>query len=721
MYNFFFYLLLIISVAALIFICVYLGHYIRQHKEIVTCYKKPLIYSIVAGVIGTITLLVAMLIAYPRAGFTDIKWYHYLATIVGSIVTGASFFGFWICFIMHYYGKFLSEKARKWYYWGMIISLCAFIVFIFVLSEGFADYLTYPLVNGISFSGGLHWTTPRQSNSIAFYAIFILFGAIVVYLMCDHKLYVQYGKHGMVDGTFIFGLVTGIIGARLFYVIGNWQEYKGTGFGNMIAMWNGGLTVLGGVFTGVVCGIIWLLVRYRKDNYSIFVMVDIIIPTILIAQALGRWGNFFNVEVYGNAVNSAWYAWLPSIITNNLAAGGQEGMIYAPLFLIECVANVGGYFIITKLFGKKLRKYLEDGDQGAMYFVWYGLVRLIMEPFRYSNFNMGSDGYWSIIWSVAFVLVGMLVILVNHVVRFILKRKKGTLRYTKDTYHKSFIGTIVFSALAVVFITTGSVLLGIYPLSESLSGFTTSSLGMVFLSVGLSLAMIDAIVIITLISSYPTKDTITSVCKYDLFVFDLDGTLATTDELVRLSYMHLYDLHKNSIYPTDQTLYEFSGPQLRDVIKEEFPNEDTEKLAQEFYDYSAKLYDDVKPYQNEVKMLEYLRNKGVKVAIFTNKKHDLTIRCLNGCGITEYIDMIVGYEDCEPRKPLPDGIYKIMETYGITDRNRVLYLGDSPVDALVAKNAGVDFCHINWGPRHYDENLALPYTITNYKEIKDLF
>ncbi|MCD8204541.1 MAG: prolipoprotein diacylglyceryl transferase [Coprobacillus sp.] len=721
MLNALFYIFLIISVAALIFVCVYLGTFIRKNKENVTSYKKPLIYSIIAGAIGTITLLVALLIAYPRAGFESVKWYHYLATIVGSIVTGASFYAFWICFIMRYYGKFLTEKVRTWYSRGLIISLVSFIIFIFVLSEGYADYLTYPLVNGFSFSGGLHWTTPKQNNSIAFYAIFILVGAIIVYLMCDHKLYVQYGKHGMVDGTFIFGLVMGIIGARFFYVIGNWDLYKGTGFRNMIAMWEGGLTVLGGVLTGVVCGVIWLLVRYRKDNYSIFVMVDLIVPTILLAQALGRWGNFFNVEVYGNAVSSSLYAFLPSIITNNLAVSGQEGMIYAPLFLIECVVNVGGYFIITKLFGKTLKKYLEDGDQAAMYFVWYGLVRLIMEPFRYSNYNMGSDGYWSVIWSMAFVLVGMLFILVNHVVRFLIKRKKGTLRYTKNTFHKSYIGTIVFSILALVFITTGSVLLGVYPLSESLSGFTVSTLGMVFLSVGLSLAMIDAIMIIALVSSYTTKDTITSVAKYDLFVFDLDGTLATTDELVRLSYMHLYDLHKNSLYPSDQTLYEFSGPQLRDVIKEEFPNEDTEKLAQEFYDYSAKLYDDVKPYPNEIKMLEYLRKKGIKVAIFTNKKHDLTIRCLNGCGITDYIDMIVGYEDCEPRKPHPDGIYKIMEEYGITDKNRVLYLGDSPVDALVAKNAGVDFCHINWGPRQYDENLALPYTITNYNEIKDLF
>ena len=155
--------------------------------------------------------------------------------------------------------------------------------------------------------------------------------------------------------------------------------------------------------------------------------MDIIVPTILIAQAVGRWGNFFNCEVHGNLDLISHWNWLPRFIVENSrysSAHGNfapDGYLYVPLFFIESMTNMLGYFVIAHVFGKALRRYTELGDLAFGYIVWYGLTRVIMEPLRDTSFNMGENGFWSWIWSLVFVMGGALLIAGNHLVRFILK------------------------------------------------------------------------------------------------------------------------------------------------------------------------------------------------------------------------------------------------------------------------------------------------------------
>ena len=353
------------------------------------------------------------------------------ATIIGGLFAGLLMPISLFTFLFHYYGKAegkdIDEKIDKWLFRSLMIAFPLMFVAIFFLTEGFANHCTYPLPNGLSFSHGFVAPNSMYGPNIAFYAICILSGAIYVYFLCDHKFYLQYGKHGILESTFLIAFPAGILGARLFYVIGNWNlEFAGQEWWKPFAIWEGGLTIIGGALTGIIVGVAWFL--WRNKGYSIWLAVDIIVPTILIAQAVGRWGNFFNCEVHGVLSPISNWMWLPSFIRNNAtysSTGGfaPEGQLYVPLFFIECCTNLLGYFVLAHLFGIRLRKYTELGDLAFGYIMWYGLTRVFMEPLRDTAFNMGNNGFWSWIWSLVFVIGGALAIAINHLVRYLLHRR----------------------------------------------------------------------------------------------------------------------------------------------------------------------------------------------------------------------------------------------------------------------------------------------------------
>lgn len=109
--------------------------------------------------------------------------------------------------------------------------------------------------------------------------------------------------------------------------------------------------------------------------------------------------------------------------SSSLTAG--PGMIYVPLFLIESVLSIIGYFLIQYVVGLLLKKWTSKGDRVGCYFLWYGLVRFILEPFRDSNFNMGTDNAWSICNSLIYVLLGVAIIAAAHLHDYYVKNKKG--------------------------------------------------------------------------------------------------------------------------------------------------------------------------------------------------------------------------------------------------------------------------------------------------------
>ena len=454
-------------------------------------YKKFLIKPAVCAGLAVISFLVASFGFYQWLKATP-DALHIVELILGSILFSGGLLAAINCFILHYYGRNIPEKLDKLFFKIQLISFVVAFLAFFIYTNGLAPYLSYPLVNGISFKEGLVTPNSSASPNLAFYALCILSGAILVYFICDHYMYKISGKHGMFESTFFVAFPAGIIGARIWYVIGNWgKEFAGEPFWHVFAVWEGGLTILGGAVMGIVVGVAWFIWRH-KGKY-IWDAIDLVLPCILIAQAIGRWGNFFNCEVHGYLVSDANWKWLPEIVLNNArysstSGFAPDGQIYVPLFFIEFISNLLGYFVLGHVFGKALRKYLEYGDVGAGYIIWYGMTRVLLEPLRDSSYQMGNNGYWSWVWSMIYVLVGTLMIIANHIIRNVIRKKKGELVVTPNDKNVGLIGSII------VAIVGGAILAGaIYLLTsnkfETVVAYNGFNIGLMLLVLGVSVLL----------------------------------------------------------------------------------------------------------------------------------------------------------------------------------------------------------------------------------------
>lgn len=470
-----------------------------EKKDYLKHYKFSLLLMI--GFVISFTLMMLMVYFYSKLYKTAL-WYHYLLGIVGALLSSWCLIIFLSSFILHYYDNQKDKIKDKITFYLMMGGFALFLVFLFVMSDGYASLLTYPIINGIKFSSsGVAFTTPSTGTpTIAFYAIAILSGAIFVYFLCDHKMYVQYGKHGLLESTFLVAFPSGIIGARIFYVIGNWHEFAGRNWTEVFAIHDGGLTILGGAIVGIVVGVLWFM--WRNKGYSIAIGVDMIVPTILLAQAIGRWGNFFNCEVHGVISDIKYWTWLPEIIWRNaqFSSTGPSligtNQLYVPLFLIEGIVNVLGYFILSYVFGKLFRKHTEFGDLAFGYVVWYGLTRTFMEPLRDGSFNMGEDGCWSWIWSIVFIAAGVLLIAINHIVRYYVATRKK--KETKNYNNNHLIFTLVLGGISILLMVIGIVIMATNqgPLSISFKPFNIGLIVFIFSLAGLLLASINIPLII---------------------------------------------------------------------------------------------------------------------------------------------------------------------------------------------------------------------------------
>jgi len=441
----------------------------------------------------TVFFMLSLFSIYLWTGYSP-TWYNVLQVLFGGLIFGGSLSFGTSCFITHYYRKEIKPSVDKRLFITLMVSIPLVVISFFLWCDGFADVAGYHylLPNGLSFTNGFVNPSSGAKPNIAFYAICILSGAVFVYFLCDHLMYKEYGKHGTLEITFLTAFPAGILGARIAYVIGNWtkdgfaERFARGEWWSIFAIWEGGLTILGGAIAGILVGAL----VYKKTNKgrSLFRAADLIVPTILIAQAVGRWGNFFNCEVHGGLVSeSSWY-WIPRFILNNArysATSGwaPDGMIYAPLFFIEFLTNILGYFVIAYLFGHACKKILVKGDLALGYIIWYGFTRIFMEPLRDNSYKMGSDNYWSWMWSLIFVGGGALLIAINHFVRFLMKKE------TTLSFKTTLVGAISLSSIMVAMLSTSIYLLssGTFATNLALSSF---NVGIILLVTSISLLLL---------------------------------------------------------------------------------------------------------------------------------------------------------------------------------------------------------------------------------------
>lgn len=410
-----------------------------------------------------------------------------IKAMVGMFLFAVSFAALWTSFSTYYYKRKLDPKQKKIFRIIKLAAIAPAVLSFFFWTDAFGAYITYPLVSGIKIDGeGVGFFTPfsraGEGLKIAFYAIVILSGAFISYAVGNHLMYKKYKKKDVFGSTLLVGFASGVIGARIWYVVGNFErEFLGQPFMKYIAIWEGGITILGGAFAGIVMGALWF--KLTQKDIDIRDGIDFAVPTVLLAQALGRWGNFFNVEVYGEPIKvSGVWNLLPSWLIQqmNQSSGGMPlpaGEMHLPLFLIEAVLNLGGYFIIVYGVGKGLKKWIKGGDLCGAYFLWYGIVRIILEPLRDGRFNMGTDNSWSVCNSLVYIVIGAAVILSAHLYQALVDEKEKGI--TPMVAAGILVPTILFPLLQSVTVTSGND--GTGALLAKYSGFEAMGKAPVFL------------------------------------------------------------------------------------------------------------------------------------------------------------------------------------------------------------------------------------------------
>ncbi len=174
-------------------------------------------------------------------------------------------------------------------------------------------------------------------------------------------------------------------------------------------------------------------------------------------------------------------------------------------------------------------------------------------------------------------------------------------------------------------------------------------------------------------------------------LFDLDGTLIDTNELIIDSFKHTFEFFNKSI-PTREDIIDCFGEPLHGTMSKFF--DDGEQAVKVYREFNLKYHDErIDSYGNAKEMLKALKDKGIKLGIVTSKNKNTAIRGLKKCDLIDYFEVLVTSDDVEKHKPNKEPVLKACESLGVEPKN-TLMVGDSIVDILSGKNAGSKTCGV---------------------------
>lgn len=234
--------------------------------------------------------------------------------------------------------------------------------------------------------------------TIHWYSI-ILFIAILVGSNLAIKEAKRHGyeENFMVNLLFL-GVIIGIIGARAYYVIFNFDYYKDN-LSELFKVWNGGLAIHGGIIAGLIC----IAIICYKKKVNLLKILDFLVIGLILAQAIGRWGNFFNGEAHGpvTTLEHLQSLFLPEFIIDGMYINGNY---YIPTFLYESVWCFLGFIIMIIL---RRKKFMKVGYLTSFYLVWYGIERFFVEGLRTDSLMFFSLKIAQLV-SLAMVIIGII-------------------------------------------------------------------------------------------------------------------------------------------------------------------------------------------------------------------------------------------------------------------------------------------------------------------------
>lgn len=235
---------------------------------------------------------------------------------------------------------------------------------------------------------------------IRWYGIIIACGVLAAFALSS----VLAKKKGLnfdnIVDAFIWAFPLAIVGARAYYVIFEYKNFNS--FADMINIRTGGLAIHGGLIAGILTG--YIVMRYKKLNF--FEYIDVVIPAVVLAQGIGRWGNFMNQEAHGGPVSEAFISKFPEFIQNGMLI---RGTYYHPTFLYESICDVIICAILIYILFKKKNQH---GIVLGSYMILYSTARFFIEGLRTDSLMFLGLRMAQVI-SIVGIILGIILIIIS--------------------------------------------------------------------------------------------------------------------------------------------------------------------------------------------------------------------------------------------------------------------------------------------------------------------
>lgn len=241
---------------------------------------------------------------------------------------------------------------------------------------------------------------------IYWYSVFIFLGVFFASMVILRETKRQHINQDFMINLIFYGVIFGLIGARLYYVLFNLDYYL-INPQDIIKVWEGGLAIHG----GIIFGLLFLLFYAHKYKVNIVRLLDIVVVGLIIGQAIGRWGNFFNSEAYGPITT---LSFLKSIHLPQFIIDGMniDGFYRQPTFFYESLWCFIGFILLVIL---RRTKYWKLGMCTSFYLIWYGVERFFVESLR-------TDSLMFMNFKVA-QIVSLLMVIIGIIWFILIKRK----------------------------------------------------------------------------------------------------------------------------------------------------------------------------------------------------------------------------------------------------------------------------------------------------------
>ncbi len=192
--------------------------------------------------------------------------------------------------------------------------------------------------------------------------------------------------------------------------------------------------------------------------------------------------------------------------------------------------------------------------------------------------------------------------------------------------------------------------------------------------------------------------------NYDGIIFDIDGTLTSTNELIFASFRFVSNKYLEKNF-SDEEIIKLFGP-TEDVILKEWGGENYPNLRQDYYNFYSQNHNMADLYPGIKDILDYIKSKDVLLSIYTGKGKEATTITLKKLGIYDYFDMIMTGDDVKDHKPSPEGVTNFLDKFNL-NKDRVLMIGDSPADIRASRASGIKVASVVWDSYAKDEVLEI--------------